>query len=207
MVLSRDFYVYVHKYASGPQKGDVFYVGKGKGKRAWERYGRNTYWDRIVKKYDYCVCIVENDMYEVCAFTLEKLLIGFYGIENLANLTLGGEGSSGRVPTFTDDHRRKISISKTGPNNAMYGKPLSQEHRDKIGAAHKGRIFPDEHLEKIKRALGRPVRTECGLEFYSMTEAEKWLKDNGHAKASHGAISRCCNGKLNSAYGYKWYFA
>jgi len=34
------FYVYLHRYASGPKLGQIFYVGKGCGKRASSRCGR-----------------------------------------------------------------------------------------------------------------------------------------------------------------------
>lgn len=29
-----NFYVYIHRYASGPKIGEIFYVGKGCGKRS-----------------------------------------------------------------------------------------------------------------------------------------------------------------------------
>lgn len=43
-----DFYVYVHKKKTN---GEVFYVGKGSGKRAWSAFGRNSLWKRTADKY------------------------------------------------------------------------------------------------------------------------------------------------------------
>lgn len=49
---------------------------------------------------------------------------------------------------FSDDHRRKISESRRGPKNVLYGKKLSEEHKNRISAALKGRTFTPEHLKK-----------------------------------------------------------
>jgi len=87
------YYVYLHRYASGPRMGEVFYVGKGKGVRAWKK-GRNEIWGRIYKKYGYSVEIYKDFIDEVCAFTLEKIVIALYKSkgEATANLSYGGEG-------------------------------------------------------------------------------------------------------------------
>lgn len=94
----KEFYVYVHKYASGPKKGHVFYVGKGKGKRHLRRSGRNQHWERIVDKYGYTSCVLLWFSKEDCAFSLEVAMISFYGRSNLCNMTDGGEGL--RSPTM-----------------------------------------------------------------------------------------------------------
>ena len=71
-----DFYVYVHKKKSS---GEVFYVGKGSGKRAWSSFGRNELWKRTANKYGWYVEIVENNLQDWYAFELERDLISFYG--------------------------------------------------------------------------------------------------------------------------------
>ena len=48
MSIEKKFYVYVHRYASGPRGGQVFYVGKGDGRRAFVKSGRNIKWSRTV---------------------------------------------------------------------------------------------------------------------------------------------------------------
>lgn len=63
------------------------------------------------------------------------------------------------------------------------------------------------------RRGGKPkpvIRTGGGLpdqRFDSARQAVEWLRGNGHEKAATGAISRACNGKQASAYGYDWRFA
>ena len=43
-----NFYVYQHRRADD---GGIFYVGKGKGKRAGERAKRNPFWKNIAAKH------------------------------------------------------------------------------------------------------------------------------------------------------------
>ena len=73
---SRCYYVYEHYNDDG-----IFYVGKGSGNRAWEGRRNNT-WKKVADK-GYKVNIVQENMYEMDAFALEKQLIEHY--DNLTN--------------------------------------------------------------------------------------------------------------------------
>lgn len=58
----RDFYVYVHR----DQRGSIFYVGKGKGDRAWST-DRHPIWHRYVETRlggHYSVEIIEKNLTE-----------------------------------------------------------------------------------------------------------------------------------------------
>lgn len=112
------FYVYVHKYASGPKEGAVFYVGKGFGSRIYSSRGRSRWWNSIVKKYGKKNEFVAKDMHNHCAMTLEKIIIKKIGISNLCNITSGGEG--------------------------MHGYKHSKSARDKISESNRRRIVSDE---------------------------------------------------------------
>jgi hypothetical protein len=76
-------------------------------------------------------------------------------------------------------------------NNPMYGKQHSQESRLKIQATKKNI---------------RPVKCiDTGMEFPSLTYAEKYLKENVNPKASRSMLVRACNtGKI--VYGCTWKF-
>jgi len=92
-----DFYVYVHRKAT---TGEVFYVGKGKGRRAYITSARSDWWHRTVKKHGHVVEIVAYGLQEWYAFELEVELIALYGRRDrgdgvLLNVTDGGEGASG----------------------------------------------------------------------------------------------------------------
>ena len=109
-----DFYVYVHKKKSN---GEVFYVGKGSGKRAWSSFGRNELWKRTANKYGWYVEIVENNLQDWYAFELERDLISFYGRRDigdgiLTNMSDGGDGPSRMNP----EAAKRISEALSGIN-------------------------------------------------------------------------------------------
>ena len=85
-----NFYVYIHKTFDLDQ---IFYVGKGKERRAWERRSRNKYWQNIEQKHGFKVEIVKNNLEESEALRLEVDLIERYRPK--ANFTKGGQRTSG----------------------------------------------------------------------------------------------------------------
>jgi hypothetical protein len=61
----KKYYVYVHRYASGPKEGQVFYVGKGSGDRAFITKRRNPHWTRIFSKYGRTVDVVKSFSFDL----------------------------------------------------------------------------------------------------------------------------------------------
>lgn len=105
--MNDDFYVYVHFRESDKKP---FYIGKGKGRRAFDLKGkaRNSYWHKVANKHGVSVDFVAKHLTENEAFELEKLLIKSIrdtGVK-LTNITDGGDGNSGLV--FTDQQRLNI---------------------------------------------------------------------------------------------------
>lgn len=95
------YYVYLYLR----KEGTPYYVGKGCGVRAFR------------KGCSANIKIVAIHLTEHEAFILEKTLIAIYGRKDigtgiLRNMTDGGEGTSGWIPT--SDNKRNISISKIG---------------------------------------------------------------------------------------------
>jgi len=174
------FYVYLHKKPNG----QIFYVGKGKGYRATQKWSRNAHWRRVVDKYGYNVTIFKDNMTEQEAFNLEMELIEAIGLDNLTNLTVGGDGTSGFK--HKAETKRKIGLANSGSSSWSKGKKFSEEHKKKISDAHKGKIKSLEHREKLAKALtgltgknsrrGKPVY--CGIlnkEFYTLKECSEEL--------------------------------
>lgn len=151
-----DFYVYVHRKAT---TGEIFYVGKGTGYRAYE-FGRNRHWNNTAKKHGYTVETIEIGLQEWYAFELEMNLISYHGrcdlgLGVLVNLTDGGEGSSNP----------------------------SKETRNLMSAAHKGNTtaLGYKHTAKTKARLREAVETQrvskIGLFGLSLEDRVRHGKD------------------------------
>ena len=106
-----DYYVYIHKQKD---TGQVFYVGKGRGRRAWSAYSRSKFWKSKVEKHGIVVELVLDNIQEWYALELEQELILKYGrldlnTGTLVNFTDGGDGASGfKQP----DHSKMLSSQR-----------------------------------------------------------------------------------------------
>lgn len=230
---TRDFYVYLHSKAT---TGEVFYVGKGNGDRAYSKHGRNQYWNRVVKKHGYTVELYATGLQEWYAFELEKELIAYYGRENLTNGTDGGEGTSGFFPD--EETRKKLSIARRGEKNHQFGKPHSEETKKKISESKKG-VSPNVDLETKKRILEKLHSKESRNKSSAARKgvphseshrinltksiiekiAKKVIRSDGVVfeslssatrsvgKTDPSNISKCCRGIQPTAYGYGWRYA
>lgn len=58
--------------------------------------------------------------------------------------------------------------------------------------------------EQIGKSQGFPVLCSNGMVFDGMGQAARWLRDNGKPKADMTNIKKVVDGKLKTAYGFKW---
>ena len=166
--MKNDFYVYIHKRQSD---GIVFYVGKGRGRRAHYLHERNDHWQKTFKKHGCSVEIVRGGLCEQKAFEVEKELIAKHDSEKLCNKTVGGEGTSGYK--FTEDQKKRLSESHKGH-------VVTEETRIKMSEAKKGRKNPPHvrklHSERMKgNALGsmRKITPELIEKLRNANKGEK----------------------------------
>ena len=109
------YYVYTHSV-----NDEVFYVGKGRGNRATQTRSRNRHWWNIVNKHGKPVVnIIQDNLTDEDAYSLEIKLISEYGISNLSNVSEGGK-------------LYENGYDMSGESNPMYGKTHSEETREKI---------------------------------------------------------------------------
>ena len=190
--MEKKYYVYVHRRASD---GRPFYVGKGCGRRAFVKYGRGPYWQNIVRKHGYSVVIVKDGMSEVCASSLEKALIYVIGLQNLCNVSPGGDGMRGFV--FSAETLEKMRLAKLGVKQ-------SESHAQQSRAAKVGKKQPITAVDKTRKAKSIAVISSDGEVFCSAAEAARVLSSRLGVKCSQANISMCANGLRSNAYGLTW---
>ena len=192
------FYTYVHRRAD---TGEVFYIGKGSGKRFAATQYRSTFWTRIVAKYGIAIEVVAYFFDEIAAFDHERLLIAEYRASGtrLVNMSDGGEGSSGMK--MSDKAKQLISTANKGRKRepfsdatkakmsaSHFGKKQSPEAIAKTAATHTGMKRSPETLARMSAALkgvnvGREVSIETRAKISVITKGRTHT-DEAKAKIS-----------------------
>jgi hypothetical protein len=130
-----------YTYAYLREDGTPYYIGKGKGRRAFRKEGR-----AIKTPPRERILLLKTGLTEEEAFRHEIYMIALYGRKDkgtgiLYNFTDGGEGTSGWVPSTStiDNIRRGLKGKNT--------QPKSQEHKQKLSSSLKGRLIGNHGRE------------------------------------------------------------
>lgn len=114
------YYVYAH---IRPDTGEIFYLGKGKNKRAYSKHRKNKQWHNIVNKNngEFEVRILNWFFDEETAYASEEWLIACYRASgNLINITDGGEGQRGENHSSKRPEMRELTrLQMLGDKNPM----------------------------------------------------------------------------------------
>jgi hypothetical protein len=130
-------------YAWLRKEGTPYYIGKGKGNRAYLK-------GRLFRPLDHTrIVILENNLTELGALALERRMIRWYGRQDigtgiLKNKTDGGDGVSSRV--IPDWERKERSKRQTGTNHFNFGK----FGKDNPAAKEYIVVTPENQAIKIK---------------------------------------------------------
>jgi hypothetical protein len=174
---------------------EVFYIGIGNQRRAFRKDGRSKFWRRIIDKTDYRVDILFDDLTweEACEKEIE--FIQLYGRRNLntgtlVNLTNGGEGANGAVRTKeTKDKMRK---------------PKSDEHKEKISNTKTGKSLSEYHKFRIKEgSTVKKIVLQIDLDDNIVKEWNS-LRDVELGGFKHQHVYRVCKGTRKHHKGFKW---
>jgi group I intron endonuclease len=146
----------------GKGKGDRYRI-------SWHLHGKQLFLQNKIRKIgidNIKIKFLHKNLMEEQAFYLEEYYIFGYGrrdlgLGSLCNLTNGGEGPSGYI--FSKETCQKISEALRGNQNTK-GKKHSEETRRKISKANSGKNHPmygkyisDEHKQKLRESrTGKP---------------------------------------------------
>lgn len=152
---------------------EPFYVGKGKGKRAYNlQRGNNKYFYNIINKTDVAVCILEKNLLEKEVYQIECYYINNYKYElgyDLVNICDRGEGVTligqknpmyGRAwwhekTPVEKINNWKLSVRRFGKENGNFGRIYTDEERKKMSKARKGLFSGSKNPNYKNNALKR----------------------------------------------------
>ena len=166
---ARVYYVYEHIRLD---KMEPFYIGKGKGERAYDLY-RNDHHDAITDEYGHAVVIIADNLTEEEAYWVERDTIEDYvfnlgyGIDikghndynhelpHLTNMDWGGIGGKSGVKC-SEETKEKMSEAKKGQipwnkgKKGMYNH--SEETKQRMSESHKRENLSEETIQRMSEA-------------------------------------------------------
>jgi hypothetical protein len=188
------YYTYAH---FTPNK-NLFYIGKGNGRRAYIFHKRNNHWNNIVKKHGKPeVQILAHWSTEAEAFDHEKLLISCFKDmgHTLCNMSEGGEGASG--PKHSEEFKQRIRELHTGSTWNL-GRPTSAKQKQVASQLGKGNKYAAGNTNNRRwRWIGTSLEDGSTVVFIGSFALN-------NAGFQHANVIKCLNGTRKSHKGYTW---
>jgi len=167
-----NYYVY---QLIDPRNNRPFYIGEGKGNRAWSHLTfksgcNNPHKDRIIRKIqksglEVIVKIIHDGLTKLESTNIEEMIIEEIGIDNLSNICVNAN-----PPILT------------GEDNGFYGKTHTEENKKKCGSANKGRNTKTPGgmksiSDSMKSRWKDPVKREQQIQALKSRKGEKRSPD------------------------------
>lgn len=192
--------IYIGKTTKTLEKRKQAHINSSKAKRD------NYYFHNAIRKhgeeaFEWSIvdcCDSEKDL-----LMMEQEYIKIFdSYNNGYNLTLGGEGTTGRYHSeetkkkisekakgrkVSEETKKKMSKKRTGENNVMYGKHHTKESKRKISESRKSKycgknnsFYSKHHTKETKRKLAILHGGKCLFGFtgayYSAKNVKPWNK-------------------------------
>jgi hypothetical protein len=132
------YYTYAHIRKDTNQ---IFYIGKGTGRRMYRKEARNQHWHNVVDKASFEPMLLAMWDNEKDAFEHEKFLIQCFNDsgKKLVNQSSGGDGNNANGG-FSFKNRKHSNDAKEKCRQVHIGKPKSLESKMKNAESHKKKI-------------------------------------------------------------------
>ena len=176
-IYSRDnnpigFYIYAYLR----DDGTPYYIGKGKGIRAWKQHsikGKGAHTPNDNSR----IFICETNLTELGAFALERRYIRWWGRKDLGtgvlqNMSDGGQGTANTIRICSEETKQKIG-------NANRGIVQSVETKEKRANSLRGKKMSDEsNAKRREKAVGRVLGPQAAERRARTSEAVRlaWAK-------------------------------
>ena len=163
-----------------PEKGRIRKHLTGRGNRilanAVKKYGRDAFVCEILKENIFPDLLPDLEVAYIAKYNTVR--------PNGYNLTYGGHHG-----THSEETCEKISRANRGKPSPLKGKPLSQDHCEKISRSLRGRSFSKDHRENLSRAQqGRSTSQET-REKISLTSRGRYHSQETREKISQNLQS------------------
>lgn len=180
---TNQYYIYAYlreNDSSIAKAGTPYYIGKGKGKRAFRSDRRCV---ATPKNIDNIVFIAVNIESENDAYRLEKYYTEYFGRVDLGtgilrNLQDGGTGATSRI--YSQQTRDKMSKAKkgkyVGEKHHMYGKKgklFGEKHPMYGKTGENNPFYGKHHTEETRKKMSKDRK---GKKWYNDGEKEYFLK-------------------------------